>query len=110
MGLNNPKFQTYRGTSMSSPIEYSAIKSGVISITKYLAKYYSKKNLKINCLSPGGIKDKLPKKFIKNYKKECNSKGLLDAKDVINTINFLLSEKSNFISGQNIVIDDGYSL
>ena len=111
MGLNNPKFKTFKGTNMSSPIEYSAIKSGIISITKYLAKYYSKKNLKINCLSPGGIIDNSQKKkFIRNYKKECNSKGLLDPKDVVNAINFLLSEKSNFISGQNIVVDDGYSL
>ena len=110
MGLNNPKFDTYKGTNMSSPIEYSAIKSGIISITKYLAKYYSKKNLKINCVSPGGIKSKLPKRFIKNYKKQCNLKGLLDPEDVVNIINFLLSEKSNSISGQNFVIDDGYSL
>ena len=110
MGINNPKFETYKGTKMSSPIEYSAIKSGIISITKYLAKYYSKKKLKINCVSPGGIKDKLPKTFVKNYKKQCNLKGLLDPKDVVNAINFLLSEKSNFISGQNIVVDDGYSL
>ena len=74
-------------------------------------KYYSKKNLKINCLSPGGIIDNSQKKkFIRNYKKECNSKGLLDPKDVVSAINFLLSEKSNFISGQNIVVDDGYSL
>ena len=110
MGINNPKFETYKGTNMSSPIEYSAVKSGIISITKYLAKYYSKKKLKINCVSPGGIKDKLPKTFVKNYKKQCNLKGLLDPKDVVNAINFLLSEKSNFISGQNIVVDDGYSL
>ena len=110
MGLKNPKFETYKGTNMTSPIEYSAIKSGIISITKYLAKYYSKKNFKINCISPGGIKDNFPKKFIKNYKKQCNSKGLLDPKDVTNAIDFLLSKKSNFISGQNIVIDDGYTL
>ncbi len=110
MGLNNPKFETYKGTNMSSPIEYSAIKSGIISITKYLAKYYAKKNLKINCISPGGINNNLPNKFIQNYKKQCNSKGLLKPDDVVNTINFLLSKKSDAISGQNIVIDDGYSL
>ena len=110
MGLNSPKFETYKGTNMSSPIEYSAIKSGIISITKYLAKYYSKKNLKINCVSPGGIKSNLPKRFVNNYKKQCNLKGLLDPEDVVNAINFLLSEKSNSITGQNIVIDDGYSL
>ena len=56
MGINNPKFETYKGTNMSSPIEYSAIKSGIISITKYLAKILRKNNLKINCISPGGIK------------------------------------------------------
>lgn len=110
MGLNNPKFETYKGTNMSSPIEYSAIKSGIISITKYLAKYYAKKNLKINCISPGGINNNLPNKFIQNYKKQCNSRGLLKPDDVVNTINFLLSKKSDAISGQNIVIDDGYSL
>ena len=110
MGVNNPKFETYKGTNMSSPIEYSAIKSGIISVTKYLAKYYSKKNLKINCVSPGGIKSDLPNKFVNNYKKQCNSKGLLNPQNVTNVINYLLSEKSNFISGQNIVIDDGYTL
>lgn len=110
MGLNNPKFETYKGTTMSSPIEYSAIKSGIISITKYMAKYYSKKNLKINCVSPGGIKSDLPKKFINNYRKQCNSIGLLSPDHVVNAIIFLLSDKSNAVSGQNIVIDDGYSL
>lgn len=110
MGSNNPKFETYRGTTMYSPIEYSAIKSGIISITKYMAKYYSKKNLKINCVSPGGIKSSQPKKFIKNYRKQCNSIGLLNPDHVVNAIIFLLSDKSNAVSGQNIVIDDGYSL
>ena len=38
---------------MTSPIEYSAIKAGVISITKWLAKYYKNKNIRINCISPG---------------------------------------------------------
>mgnify|MGYP006448364611 FL=1 len=49
-------------------------------------------------------------KFMNNYKEQCNSKGLLDAQNVANVIDYLLSEKSNFISGQNIVIDDGYLL
>ena len=51
MGLNNPKFETYKGTNMSSPIEYSVIKSGIISITKYLAKYYAKKILRLIVLA-----------------------------------------------------------
>ena len=109
-GISTPKFEHYEGTTMSSPIEYSAIKAGIISITKYLSKYYRYKNLRINCISPGGIYDNQPKQFLNNYKKSCNSKGLLDKKDIIGVVLFLISENSQFINGQNIVVDDGWSL
>ena len=50
------------------------------------------------------------KKFIKNYRKSCLTKGLLNAKDVCTTIEFLISKKSNYINGQNLIIDDGWGL
>ena len=109
-GVQAPKFEHYKNTKMISPVEYSAIKSGIISITKYLAKYYKKKGLRINCVSPGGIYSGQPKNFIKKYKNSCNSKGLLEGKDVSNLIKFLLSEDSKYITGQNLIIDDGWSL
>ena len=109
-GLGSPKFEHYENTNMSSPIEYSAIKSGVISITKYLSKYYKNQNIRVNVLSPGGILDGQPKIFQENYKKSCNSKGLLDPTDLNGAIIFLLSDNSNFINGQNIIVDDGWSL
>ena len=109
-GISAPKFEHYEGTSMCSPIEYSAIKSGIISITKYLSKYYKNKNLRINCISPGGVYSNQPEKFLNNYKKSCNSKGILNAEDINGTILFLLSKNSQYINGQNIVIDDGWSL
>ena len=109
MGVQSPKFELYKNTKMTSPIEYSAIKSGVISITKYLSKYYKNKNIRINCISAGGINDNQPALFKKKYKNLCNSKGLLDGKDVSNLIQFLLSEESKFINGQNLIIDDGWT-
>jgi NAD(P)-dependent dehydrogenase (short-subunit alcohol dehydrogenase family) len=109
-GLGAPKFDHYKSLRMTSPISYSVIKSGIISITKYLAKYYGKKNISVNCISPGGIKDNQPKLFIKKYKKSCLIKGLLDSKDILPLINFLLSENSHYINGQNLIIDDGWSL
>tara|TARA_X000000950_G_C13855108_1_gene636232 strand:- start:422 stop:1183 length:762 start_codon:yes stop_codon:yes gene_type:complete len=109
-GIQPPKFEHYSNLKMSSPIEYSAIKSGVISITKYLSKYYKKKNIRVNCISPGGIEDNQPKLFKKRYKISCNSKGLLNPRDISDAINFLLSEKSKYINGQNLIIDDGWSL
>ena len=109
-GISQPKFDHYKGTDMVSPIEYSAIKSGIISITKYLSKYYKKRNLRVNCISPGGIANKQPNIFIENYNNSCNSKGLLDSEDLIGLITFLISDKSKYINGQNIIIDDGWSL
>ena len=109
-GISQPKFDHYKGTDMVSPIEYSAIKSGIISITKYLSKYYKKRNLRVNCISPGGIANKQPNIFIENYNNSCNSKGLLDSEDLIGLISFLISDKSKYINGQNIIIDDGWSL
>ena len=93
-----------------SPIEYSASKAGIINMTKYLAKYFKKKNIRVNCISPGGILDNQPEAFLKKYKKDCLSKGMLDPKDLCGTLNFLLSEDSRYINGQNIIIDDGWSL
>jgi len=110
-GLITPRFEIYKNTKMSSLLEYSAIKSSIISITKYLAKYYKKKNIRINCISPGGIKDpKQDKKFVKNYNKFCSSVGLMKSDDLVYLVDFLISDNSSLINGQNIVIDDGFSL
>lgn len=109
-GISAPKFSHYEGTGMTSPIEYSAIKAGVIAITKYLAKLYFGQDLRINCISPGGILDAQPEKFLSQYRSSCNSKGMLDANDLTGLFLFLLSDEAKYISGQNFVIDDGWSL
>ena len=109
-GVLSPKFEHYENTNMNSPIEYSAIKSGIISIVKYLAKFYKKKNIRVNCISPGGIFNNQPELFLEKYKEICNSKGMLEPKDLIGVLSFLISDDSKFINGQNIIIDDGWSL
>lgn len=109
-GVQAPKFEHYKNTKIVSPIEYSAIKSGIISMTRYLSKYYKNKGLRINCISPGGLDSGQPKNFTKKYRSSCNSKGLLNGEDISDLILFLLSEDSKYITGQNIIIDDGWSL
>jgi NAD(P)-dependent dehydrogenase (short-subunit alcohol dehydrogenase family) len=95
---------------MTSPIEYTVSKSAIISITSYLSKYFRNKNLRINCVSPGGIEDNQPKVFKKRYRNSCNNIGLLKTNNIVPTISFLLSEDSKAINGKNIIIDDGWSL
>jgi len=109
-GIGAPKFEHYKGTKLNSSIEYSIIKAGIINMTKYLAKYFKGKNIRFNCVSFGGIKDNQPLIFQRNYKKSCLNKGLLDPKDINEVFSFLLSDNSKYINGQNIIVDDGWSL
>jgi NAD(P)-dependent dehydrogenase (short-subunit alcohol dehydrogenase family) len=109
-GIFAPKFDHYDGTEMVSPIEYSAIKAGVISITKYIAKYCKGENIRANCISPGGIINEQPKGFLKKYREACSSKGMLHAKDLNGALLYLLSDSSIYMNGQNLIVDDGWGL
>ena len=109
-GIQAPKFEHYENIEMTSPLEYSAIKSGIIAITRWLAKYYANYSIRVNCISPGGIKDNQPSTFINKYRKSCTNIGLLSPDDVSSCISFLLESGSKAINGQNLIIDDGWSL
>ena len=108
--IKSPVFSHYKNTKMVSPIEYSAIKSGIIAIVKYMAKYSKNSNIRFNTISPGGIFNNQPKKFLTKYKKDCLNKGMLDPEDLISAFEFLIDDKSKYVNGQNIVVDDGWGL
>lgn len=95
---------------MTSPIDYAVIKSGLIHLTRYMAKYFKGENIRVNAISPGGIYNNQPELFLKKYNNECSSKGMLDAHDLTGTLIFLLSDGSRYVNGQNIVVDDGFCL
>lgn len=109
-GVVAPKFEIYDGTNMSMPVEYAAIKSGLIHLTKYMAKYFKGMNIKVNTLSSGGILNNQPKEFLEKYNSYATSKGMLDAEDLQGTLIYLLSDMSKYVNGQNIIVDDGWSL
>ena len=109
-GVIAPKFEIYDNTEMTMPVEYAAIKSGMLHLTKYMAKYFKGKNIRVNAISPGGILDSQPEEFLKKYNQECLTKGMLNGCDLNGTLVFLLSDMSMYINGQNIVVDDGFSL
>jgi NAD(P)-dependent dehydrogenase (short-subunit alcohol dehydrogenase family) len=109
-GVVAPKFEIYENTSMTVPVEYVAIKSGQIQLTKYMAKYFKGMNIRVNSLSPGGIFDKQPKSFLTAYKEKCFNKGMLDKNDLNGTLIYLLSNSSQYVNGQNIIVDDGFCI
>ncbi|PWB36016.1 flagellin modification protein A [Pseudomonas sp. SDI] len=109
-GVVAPKFEVYADTPMTMPVEYAAIKSALIHLSKYLSSYVANSQFRSNCVSPGGIFDHQPERFLERYKENTLGKGMLDIKDVIGSIVFLLSDHAQYVNGQNIVVDDGFSL
>ena len=109
-GVIAPEFEIYDNTKMTMPVEYAAIKSGMLHLTKYMAKFFKGKNIRVNAMSPGGVLDSQPEEFLKKYNQRCSTKGMLNERDLSGTLVFLLSDMSMYINGQNIVVDDGFSL
>ncbi len=109
-GVIAPKFEIYNNTEMTMPVEYAAIKSGMLHLTKYMAKYFKGKNIKVNAISPGGILDSQTQSFLDKYNAQCMGKGMLNKQDLNGTLVYLLSDMSRYINGQNIIVDDGFSL
>ena len=109
-GMVAPRFEIYENTTMTTPVEYAAIKSGLLQLTKYMTKYFKGMNIRVNAISPGGIFDHQPEAFLNAYKRSCANKGMLNKEDLGGTLVYLLSELSQYVNGQNIAVDDGFSL
>ena len=109
-GVVAPRFDIYDNTPMTMPVEYAAIKSALVHLSKYAAAYVADSRFRVNLVSPGGILDKQPDSFLQAYQDKTLGKGMLDPADVTGAIAFLLSDHARFINGQNIVVDDGFTL
>jgi NAD(P)-dependent dehydrogenase (short-subunit alcohol dehydrogenase family) len=91
------------------PITYSVIKSGLIGLTKYLSTYWSDKGVRCNALSPGGVYNGQDDKFI-NKLSELIPLGRMANKDEYHSaVQFLCSDASSYMNGQNVVMDGGRS-
>ncbi len=104
-----PRFEIYKNTNMNLPLQYTVSKSSIITLTKYFSKFFLKKKININTISPGGVFDGQHKSFLRNYKKFC-ANGMLKNDDLNGVVEFLLSNNSKNLYGQNIVVDDGFTL
>ncbi len=92
-------------------VNYSASKAGIIGFSKSLAIEYSKKNINVNCVSPGFIKTEMTEKINEEYKKKLIEKipsgALGTGEDVANAVAFLSSNMSDYISGETIHVNGG---
>jgi NAD(P)-dependent dehydrogenase (short-subunit alcohol dehydrogenase family) len=103
------KSSKFKGVQMSSPAVYSTSKSALIGLTRYLSTFLGEYNIRANSISPGGLLGGQNKTFIRNYSKKVPLKRMGKIHEVVESILFLSSEKSSYITGQNILVDGGYT-
>ncbi|UZH55521.1 SDR family oxidoreductase [Salinimicrobium tongyeongense] len=110
-GVVGNDFSLYEGYNGSSPAAYTAIKGGIINLTRFLASYYGRYNVRINCVSPGGVldKDNQHPSFIERYSEKSPLKRLANPEEIAPPIVFLLSDEASFITGHNMMVDGGWT-
>lgn len=108
-GVVGNDFTLYEEYGGTSPAAYSAIKGGIINFSRYLASYYGKQNIRINCVSPGGIFDNQHPSFVERYNAKVPMRRMGTPDDIAPAVSFMLSEEAKYVTGQNLVIDGGWT-
>ena len=111
-GFLSPDFKIYSKGDRFSPEIYGASKSSIIQLTKYYAVLLAKRKINVNCISPGGLLNKKLQSngFISRYKKRVPMNRMGQSSDLLTTIIFLASDSTEYVTGQNIIVDVCLSL
>jgi len=107
-GNVGPNMNLYEGTSMGNPAAYAATKGGLIALTKYLATLLAP-GIRVNAVSPGGIERGQPKTFLGRYEKLTPLGRMGTEEDLKGVVAFLASDASAYVTGQNILVDGGWT-
>lgn len=113
MGIAAPDQRIYRRPNipdeqqMVKPPSYSAMKAGVIGLTRYLATYWATAGVRVNAISPGGVFDGQDDLFLKNYNHRVPLGRMAEPDEFKGAILFLCSDASSYMTGANLVTDGG---
>lgn len=92
------------------PITYSVIKAGLIGMTRYLATYWAKEGVRCNALSPGGIFNGQGEDFVKRLESLIPVGRMAHVDEYRSSVQYLCSDASSYMNGQNVVVDGGRSI
>ena len=108
-GIVGPVLSLYEGTAMGNPAAYSASKGGLLQLTRWLSTTVAP-NIRVNSISPGGIWRDQPIEFVKRYESRTPLGRMATEEDFKGVIAYLSSDLSSYVTGQNIVVDGGWTV
>ena len=108
-GVSGPDYSLYKGTEMGNPAAYSASKGGLIQLTKWLSTTIAP-DIRVNAISPGGVFRHQPELFVKRYQQKTPLARMAIEEDFKGIIAYLASDLSSYVTGQNIIVDGGWSV
>lgn len=113
-GIVSPNQDIYEykrkdGQLWYKPASYAVTKSAILNLTRYLAIYWAKKNVRVNTLSPAGIFNDQDMKFLEEYNKRIPFGRMANENEMNGAIIFLASDASSYMTGSNLIIDGGWT-
>ena len=108
MGMFGPDLSNYEGTDMGyPPPDYFFHNAGLINLTRYLTRLFAGRNVRVNCVSPGGLFNHQPQRFLENYCKKVPLGRMANNDDIKGVMVLLASDAGAYINGENILMDGG---
>lgn len=114
-GLTAPDQRLYRKSEEAEqtrfkPVDYAVSKAGILHLTRYLAAYWGDKNIRVNSITPGGVRHQQDEEFVNRYSQRAPLGRMAATHDMNGALMFLISEGSSYVTGANLVVDGGWSI
>jgi NAD(P)-dependent dehydrogenase (short-subunit alcohol dehydrogenase family) len=108
-GVVGPDHRIYDGQSFQSFPAYSASKAGIIGLSRWLATWWGRDGIRVNCVSPGGVFNNHNERFSAAYGNRTPMGRMADRDEITGIFIYLLSDSSRYCTGQNLIIDGGFT-
>lgn len=108
-GVVSPDPRIYGESGVNSPVSYAASKAGVVQLTRYLAIHWRERNIRVNCLVPGGVFDQQGEDFVTEYCRRTPLGRMARPEDYQGAVLFMVSDASTYMTGAVVTVDGGWT-